>query len=632
MTDRRAFLQFMALAASGLLAPAALRAQQSMEQFYDLPEFGNVSVLHITDLQAQWKPLYYREPSVQIGSASEGAVHYVTGDALLEYYNLMIGSAQAYAFSSADYIASAKDYGMLGGVACLAALIGILRKSRKHAWLLDGGNGNCQSSAPWATAEASAAITTALSANFALPDAKAIALMAELIPPGPNHEPALRSGQQAVALPQPTQSQYIAHNISHEVTGKPGFAPYVLQNMHGVSVAIIGQAAHNEPLNADHAGNRVVQNESANVKDRPGEKSDKQAVGGADAAASTSAAIELDEPGLQKTVNEARQKGARVVLLLSRAGVDADLKLAARVTGIDVILGGRSATPLPEPVTISNRKGKTLVTNAGAQGRFLAVLDMKVGKKGVTDFRYNLLPVVQSFLQPDKAMAGLVDKAYAQAPTGLSEKLATSNGLLYRRGSFNGTWDEWLLQAMLQETGAQIALYPGYRWGPVLLPDSVITREDVIGQTALGATQMFTHVLSGRQIQELLEEAADDVFNHDAYKRSALDMMRTGGLQYRIYPDQVKGRRIANVIIGKTPMQPDEKYKVAAWGLQSSLEAGVAAANATVQAKSDAMLSNSLATGPLLVQDVLEKYLGKQKVIPAIKPYKPEIVGLDDAT
>ncbi len=584
MTDRRTFLQFMAMAGCSALVPTALRAQQGMEQFYDLPKFGNVSVLHMSDLQAQWKPLYYREPDLQLEVVKDSdRPPYLSGDALLQYYNLMIGSAQAYAFSNVDYAASANDYGRLGGVAYLVSLIEIVRKSRKNAWLLDGGNGQVRSSAPWASVDVADSIIAALGINAALPTGRPV-----------------------------KDIDYIARNLIDKDTGKAPFSPYILTQMNGVAVAVIGQVAHNEI---------------------------------------SEWVASLDIAGLQNVVDEVRQKGARAVLLLSRAGVEADLKLASRMTGIDVILGGRSLTPLPEPISVSNKTGKTLVTNAGGQGRFLAVLDMNIGPKGMTDFRYNLLPVVQSFVQPNRRVAELIDHAYLASKDKLTEKLAVTDGMLYRRGLFNGPWDEVVLQAMRQETGSQVALFPGYRWGPTVLAGTMLTREDIINVIAMGETNIKYGTLRGNQILDVLEEAANDCFNQNAFKRTEIDMMRTGGLTYRIDPDRQKGRRITNVIIGDQPLQPDDLYKVATWGVPVSFVpqaeepdgAGVrqnfidkrpvdkSEPTNTVTELADSRMDSAITTDAeqsqsLPLQELLANYLKHKKKITAVKGYQPDVV------
>lgn len=623
MTDRRTFLQFMAMAGCSALAPTELRAQEGMEQFYDLPAFGNVSFLHISDLQAQWKPLYYREPDLQLGiGKSRDRPPYVTGDALLQYYNLMIGSAQAYAFSNVDYEASASDYGRLGGVAHLMSLIGIVRQSRGDAWLLDGGNGQIHSSAPWASADVSDPIIAALGINVALPTGIPVKNVV-----------------------------YIAHNLVDKRTGKAPFIPYTLTQMNGVSVAVIGLAAHNESSNHVQEHGEVAPESATQPKSelKPDSKSEPVLI-----PASTPGpefVANLDAAGLQKAVNEVRQKGARAVLLLSRAGVEADLKLASRITGIDVILGGRSVTPLPEPISVSNRTGKTLVTNAGAQGRFLAVLDMKMGKKGMTDLRYNLLPVVESFVKPDRRVAALIDQAYLASKDKLAEKLAVSAGVLYRRGTFNGTWDEVVLQAMLQETGSQVALFPGYRWGSAVLAGTTLTREDIINQTALGQENIMYGLVRGNQILDVLEASADDCFNHDAYKRTERDMLRTGGLKYRIDPEQSRGQRISTVMIEETLLSLDELYKVAAWGVPVSFESQEGAArevgakemisersvvekseasDKTANKAEDPMSSSTDDSASISqsvpIQDVLVAYLKQKKKIAIVKSYRPELI------
>ncbi len=560
MTDRRAFLQFI-MAAGGACMQAPLKAQEGMEQFYDLPPFGNVTLLHITDLLDQWKPLYYREPAGQIlPESSANRALTVSGDELLQYYNLMIGSAQAYAFSSADYEASAKDYGMLGGVAHLATLIHIVRKTRKNAILMDGGNGASTSWAPWASKAAVTRICGELKIDLALPDGDSIA---DEMPDG--------------------TSGYIARNLVSKQNDGGALPPYSLFRRDGRIIAVIGQLAHNE---ARHPLTDTLESADAQSAEVGAEFD-----------------VQFDPAGLQKTVDEVRDKGAIAVVLLSRAGIDADLQLAAHVTGIDVILGGRSLTPLPEPITVKNKKGKTLVTNAGAQGRFLGVMDMQIGKRGVLDFRYNLLPVVQSFLPADRKMDEQIRLAYESGSENLAAKLSVTQSLLYRRGSFNGSWDELLLDAMMQHTGADVAAFPGYRWGSTLLAGTTITLEDVVQQTARGPEHIAVGMLDGMQIRDMLEAAADDVFNHDPAHRTALDMLRTKGIDYTLLPEKGKGMRIADVIIGNHPLEPERKYRMAGWGVDLGDEA----------------------SGDARVQDVLANYLRQKRTVSIEKTFRPTL-------
>ncbi len=560
MTDRRAFLQFV-MAAGGSCMHAPLKAQEGMEQFYDLPPFGNVTLLHITDLLDQWKPLYYREPAGQIlPESSANRALTVSGDELLQYYNLMIGSAQAYAFSSADYEASSKDYGMLGGVAHLATLIQIVRKTRKHAVLMDGGNGATTSWAPWASKAAVARIRAELNIDLALPDGE---LITDEMSDG--------------------TSGYIARNLVSKQNDERALPPYSLIRRDGRIIAVVGQLAHNE---ARHPLTDTLESPDAQS-----------------AEACTEFDVQFDSAGLQKTVDEVRNKGAIAVVLLSRAGIDADLQLAAHVTGIDVILGGRSLTPLPEPITVKNKNGKTLVTNAGAQGRFLGVMDMQIGKRGVLDFRYNLLPVVQSFLPADRKMDEQIRLAYESGSENLGGKLSVTESLLYRRGSFNGSWDELLLDAMVQHTGADVAAFPGYRWGSTLLPGATITLEDVVEQTARGPEHIHVGTLDGVQIRNMLEAAAEDVFNRDPVQRTALDMLRTKGIDYTLLPEKGKGKRIADVMIGDHPLEPEREYRIAGWGVDLGAEA----------------------SGEARVQDVLANYLRQKKTVSIEKTFRPSL-------
>jgi sulfur-oxidizing protein SoxB len=276
----------------------------------------------------------------------------------------------------------------------------------------------------------------------------------------------------------------------------------------------------------------------------------------------------IQETRLQSLVDEARAKGAKAVVLLSHNGMDVDLKLASRVGGLDAILGGHTHDGVPAPLMV----GKTLVTNAGSNGKFLGVLDLKISGSGVEDYRYRLLPVFSNLLPPDADMAAYIKKARAPHVARLQEKLAVTEGLLYRRGNFNGTWDELIMQAMLAGKDAEIAFSPGFRWGTTLLPGDAITFEHVMDQTAITYPYSTLNELTGGQIKAILEDVADNLLNPDPYLQQGGDMVRVAGMSYALDPAAKVGARVSDLRIGGAPMGADTAYKVAGW---ASVQEGV---------------------------------------------------------
>ncbi|MFN0164339.1 MAG: 5'-nucleotidase C-terminal domain-containing protein, partial [Burkholderiales bacterium] len=273
----------------------------------------------------------------------------------------------------------------------------------------------------------------------------------------------------------------------------------------------------------------------------------------------------IQDENMQKTVNEARAKGAAAVILLSHNGMDVDIKLAARVTGIDAIMGGHTHDGVPQPVKVSNASGVTLVTNAGSNTKFLGVLDLDVRDKRVVDFRYRLLPVFSRFLRPDPEMTQHIERVRAPHLAKLGEKLAVTEGLLYRRGNFNGTLDQVILDALMEVKGAQIAFSPGFRWGTSILPGQAITFEHVMDQTAITYPSVTVNEFTGEQIKTILEDVGDNLFNPDPYYQQGGDMVRVGGLTYACDPLAKMGARISDMRLAGTPLDADRKYKVAGW-------------------------------------------------------------------
>jgi sulfur-oxidizing protein SoxB len=327
---------------------------------------------------------------------------------------------------------------------------------------------------------------------------------------------------------------FIAQNIRTTDFGDPVFPPYVFREINGIPVAIIGQAFPYTPI----ANPRYF------VRDWT---------------------FGIREEEMQQVVDQVRAKGAQSVVLLSHNGMDVDLKLASRVTGIDAILGGHTHDGVPTPTIVSNASGKTWVTNAGCNGKFLAVLDLDVKAGRVADMRYNLLPVFANLLPEDRDMAMLIAKLRAPYAAVLGETLAVTEGLLYRRGNFNGTFDQLILEGLMAEKNAEIAFSPGFRWGTSLLPGTQITFEQLMDQTAITYPYVTVNEVTGEMIKTILEDVADNLFNPDPYYQQGGDMVRVGGLRYTCEPNAKIGGRISAMTLGGKPVEPAKKYKVAGW-------------------------------------------------------------------
>ncbi len=530
--NRREFLQILAAAGMAGLLPTPLRAQPSAaSELYDLPAFGNVSLLHITDCHAQLLPMYYREPDTNLGIGTmQGKPPHLVGEQYLKYYGLKPDSAQAYAFTAVDFAQAAHTYGQVGGFAHLKTLLDQLRAQRPGALLLDGGD-SWQGS--W----------TALQTQGQ--DMVAAQLVLGVNVMTAHWEMTLGAERVQTLIKQDLAGKidFVAQNIVTTDFEEPVFAPYVIHEINQVPVAIIGQAFPYTPIaNPKH----LIPDWSFGIRPER----------------------------LQAMIKEARGKGAQVVVLLSHNGMDVDLKLASQVSGLDAILGGHTHDAVLQPVIVENAGGKTLVTNAGSNGKFVAVLDLEVKAGKVADYRYRLLPVLANCLKADTDMLKLIEKVRAPYAKVLSEPLAVCDELLYRRGNFNGTFDQLICNALMQELDAPIAFSPGFRWGTSLLPGQTITFEDVAAQTAITYPTVTRRLMSGQMIKAVLEDVADNLFNPDPYYQQGGDMVRVGGLQFSLDPTATMGKRIGDLSLAGKPLQADKDYPVAGW---ASVQANVPA-------------------------------------------------------
>jgi sulfur-oxidizing protein SoxB len=519
--NRREFLGVLAAAAASM-ALDARAAPRKLPELYSFPRFGNVSLLHFTDCHAQLLPVYFREPNVNlgIGPAANRAPHLV-GDALLAHFGVKRGSAEAYALTYLDFERNAREFGKVGGFSFLATLIKRLRAERPGCLLLDGGD-TWQGSATalWTKGQDMVDVALLLGVDV-MTGHWEFTLGAERV-------------KQVVENDFKGRVEFLAQNIATADFGDAVFAPSTLRNINGVPVGVIGQAFPYTPI--AHPRHFVADWNFG-----------------------------IHEESLQQHADALRAKGAMVVVLLSHNGMDVDLKLASRVNGIDVILGGHTHDGMPQPSVVQNRNGQTLVTNAGSNGKFLAVLDLDVKSGKLADYRYRLLPVFSNLIPADTEMERHIEAVRAPYAAKLAEPLAVSESLLYRRGNFNGSFDQLILQALLQEKNAEIAFSPGFRWGTSVLPGDPIRFEQLMDQTAITYPMTTVTEMRGDTIKAVLEDVCDNLFNPNPYLQQGGDMVRVGGLRYACAPSARMGDRIRDMRLGGKLIEPDKTYRVAGW-------------------------------------------------------------------
>ena len=529
---RREFLKLCGAAAL-LPWPQASRAAD-VASLYDLPRFGNARILHLTDTHAQLKPVYFREPSVNIGiGAMTGQPPHLVAKAFLDRFGIAADSAEAYAFTSLDFEKSAPRFGRLGGFAHLKTLIDKLRSDvgDTRVLLLDGGD-------LWqGTGQANEAHGADMVEAANLLGIEAMTGHWEFT----YGEAALRDNLARF------RGEFLAQNVflteeaafndakAFDPASGRVFKPAMLRDLGGHRVAVIGQAFPYVPIAHPK---RFTPDWTFGIRDEE----------------------------LQKLVQGLRDNDkAEAVILLSHNGMDVDLKLASRVAGIDVILGGHTHDAVPQPIPVKNAGGTTLVTNAGSNGKFLGVLDLELASGKVGGVRYRLLPVFSELLKPDPAMAALIDRM--REPHGAwFDKIANSDRLLYRRGNFSGPMDQLICDALRSELDAEIALSPGFRWGTTALSGEPLSMEDVLAETAITYPETYVQTMTGAEIKAVLEDVCDNLFNPDPYYQQGGDMVRTGGLTYTCTPTEAVGRRISELRLDSGALlEAGKRYKVAGW-------------------------------------------------------------------
>lgn len=541
--SRRDFLMAMQAAAVAGLAPKLALAKGG-EGLYDAPKFGNVRLLHLTDIHAQLSPVHFREPNVNLGvGPSKGKVPHLVGQHFLDHFGVPLDSRRSHAFTYLNYTEAAHEYGKLGGFAHLKTLIDQLREQAGagNSLLLDGGDlWQGSGTAYWTNGEDMVEASNRLGIDI-------LTAHWEFTYP----EEQIRKNLSAF------KGEFVAQNVFlsdeamfmgaeayDEASGRV-FKPYTIRELGGKRVAIIGQAFPYTP----------IANPSYFIPDwRMG----------------------IRENEMQALVDDIREnEKVNAVVVLSHNGMDVDLKMASRVTGIDAILGGHTHDAVPQPTEVTNPGGKTLVSNAGTNGKYVAVLDLDIGNNGVRGYEYKLLPVFSDLIKPDPDMVNFIQEVRAPYMDKLGEKLAIADELLYRRGNFNGTMDQVICDAQRKVLDAQISLSPGFRWGTTVLPGDHITMDDVMNATAITYPETYVREMSGADLKLIMEDVADNLFNKDPYYQQGGDMVRVGGMDYTCDPTGSMNGRISDMRLDNgEPIEANKMYKVAGWATVNSRAPG----------------------------------------------------------
>jgi sulfur-oxidizing protein SoxB len=510
-----------AIAGSGLSGRwSQAVAQQGLTEdgLLDFQSTGNVTILHVTDLHAQLVPVYFREPSINLGVGGvAGLPPHVTGADFLKLYNIEPGTPEAYAMTSDDYVALARSYGKMGGLDRIATIVKRIRAERgDDVLLLDGGD-------TW-----QGSYTSLQTKGQDMVDA-----MNALQPDAMTGHWEFTYGTDRVKeIIDGLPFAFLGGNIFDTEWNEPAFEAYKMFEKGGAKIAVLGQAFPYTPI-ANPSW--MFPNWSFGIR----------------------------EEEVAKNVAAARAEGADLVVLLSHNGFDVDRAMAARVPGIDIILAGHTHDALPEPVIV----GQTLVIASGSHGKFITRLDLDVRDGALKSYRHRLIPVFSDVISPDAEMTKLIEDIRAPHMAELSRELATAESLLYRRGNFNGTFDDLICEALLEVREADIALSPGFRWGTSVLPGQKITVEDVHNACSMTYPSAYRSNMSGQMLKDILEDVADNLFNKDPYYQQGGDMVRVGGMGYTIDPNGSMGSRISQMTMLKTgeAVDPAKDYVVAGW-------------------------------------------------------------------
>ena len=562
MRSRREFIQLASVSAMLLATKPwnSVAAKQSLktDDLLDFDTKGQVTLLHLTDMHGQLNPVYYRPPSENFGVGKfEGIPPHLVGEAFLEHFGILPNTPLAYAHTMVDYVPLAMEYGKLGGLDHTSTLIKAIRSERgdNKVLLLDGGD-------TWQGSYTS----LKTQGEDMVEVMKALGTEAMV-----GHWEFTFGQERLKELIDKLEYPFLGGNVFDTEWDEPVFDSTAFFEKGGVSVAVIGQ----------HFPYTPIANPSYMVKDW---------------------SFGIRPEVLQKNVDKAKRQGAEIVVLLSHNGFDVDQKLASMIEGIDVILTGHTHDAIPKGIRIKD----TLLLSSGSHGKYLGRVDLKVKNGKVVETSSNLIPVFSDVVAPDQEMTKLIKKIRSPYEKECNRIIGKTDNLLYRRGNFNGSWDDVICDAIMQERDTEISLSPGFRWGTTLLPGQNITIDDIYSQTSMNYPEVYRIEMTGKTIKDLLEDVCDNIFNPDPFFQQGGDMVRVGGLSYTCNPKNKIGNRINNlrIISSDIPLESNQKYVVGGWG----------SVNKNVK-------------GPA-IYNLLENFISEKKVIKASRRETVKIVGM----
>ncbi len=547
--SRREFVRLMGLAgAAGLVPGSSFAAARKPSDLYEVPKFGNVTLMHITDTHAQLNPVYFREPNVNLGIGSAlGQAPHLVGDKLLKHFDIAPGSIEAHAFTYLNFDKATSEYGRVGGFAHLKTLVDRIRAERGdgNSLLMDGGDTwQGSGTAYWTRGQDMVGACNLLGVDVMTGHWEFTYLDEEVIKNIGGFQGDFVAQNVKVREEALFDYRFADFDGFDEDAGL-AFKPYTVKEIGGVRVAVIGQAFPYTPIANPQ---RFIPDWTFGIQDAR----------------------------MQEVVNQVREtENPDAVVVISHNGMDVDLKMASRVSGIDVIFGGHTHDGVPTPTKVKNPGGVTLVTNAGSNGKFLGVMDLDIKDGKVRDFRYRLLPVFSNLLAPNAEMTKYIQEVRTPHKAKLEEALATTEETLYRRGNFNGTFDQVICDALTTVNDAQISLSPGFRWGTTVPPRQTITMDNVMDQTCITYPETYRREMTGAEIKTILEDVCDNLFNPDPYIQQGGDMVRVGGLDYVCDPTQGIGNRIQDMALNDgTKIDASKKYVVSGWATVGSQAPG----------------------------------------------------------
>lgn len=316
----------------------------------------------------------------------------------------------------------------------------------------------------------------------------------------------------------------LAINCYDKTTDKLVFDPYLIKEVNGLKIGIIGIAATIiDKTMPQHFAEGLY--------------------------------FSLGNEELPGYIAELKDQDVDLVILLSHLGFPQEVKLAQEVDGIDVLLSAHTHNRVYEPALVND----TIIFQSGCHGSFLGHLDLVVENKKIVDYKHQLV-VLDESLDEDLDMKAAIEKDLEPYKEQLNKIVGRTGTDLNRSTVFESTMDNLLLQSMIDISGAELAFSNGWRYGAPI-PKGDIRENDLWNMIPVNPP-LSKVKLKGQEVWDMMEENLERTFSIDPYQQMGGYVKRVLGMNLYCKIENPYGERVQQIFVQGQALEKDRVYHV----------------------------------------------------------------------